>query len=58
MIMQLKLAVEERNQERAIKRAEKKAVMKAIDGKVDKPKEPKDCTVCKAYTMENELLKE
>ncbi len=58
MIMQIKLAVEELNQQRAIKRVEKNAVKKALDGTIDKPKEPKDCTVCKAYTMENELLNE
>ena len=53
MIMQLKLAVEEASQAKALRRAQRKAE------KQQNPDESqKGCTTCKAYVMENELLKE
>ena len=55
MIMQLKLAVEEGNQAKAIRKAQKKAAIRAVEGD---QQVPKPCTTCKAYKMENELLKE
>ena len=57
MIMQLKLAVEEANQAKAIRRVQRKAAIKAVEGEQETAG-PKACTTCKAYKMENELLNE
>ena len=54
LIMEVKLAIEERKQDRALKKATKK------DETGEKQAEPpkKECTTCQPYEMENLLLKE
>ncbi len=54
LIMQLKLAIEERKQERALKKVKKQ------EEKGEKEAHPpkKECQTCQAYEMENSLLKE
>ena len=54
LIMEVKLAIEERKQDRALKKAIKK------DETGEKQAEPpkKECTTCQPYEMENLLLKE
>ncbi len=54
LIMEVKLAIEERKQDRALNKATKK------DETGEKQAEPpkKECTTCQPYEMENLLLKE
>ena len=51
IVMQLKLAIEERKQERALKRAHKGGEKEAKPPK-------KECQTCQAYEMEGSLLRE
>ena len=50
LIMQLKLSIEERKQQRALKKASNGGET------IEKPK--KECSTCEAYIMESDLLKE
>ena len=54
LIMEVKLAIEERKQERALKKATKKE--ESGEKQAEPPK--KECTTCQPYEMENLLLKE
>ena len=54
LIMEVKLAIEERKQDRALKKATKKE--ESGEKQAEPPK--KECTTCQPYEMENLLLKE
>ena len=54
LIMEVKLAIEERKQERALKKAAKKE--ESGEKQAEPPK--KECNTCQPYEMENLLLKE
>ena len=54
LIMEVKLAIEERKQDRALK----KAIKKEESGEKQAEPPKKECTTCQPYEMENLLLKE
>ena len=54
LIMEVKLAIEERKQDRTLKKATKKE--ESGEKQAEPPK--KECTTCQPYEMENLLLKE
>ncbi len=58
MILQLKLAIEEGTQAKAIRKAKRKAAQQEKEAAGEPPAEKRECQVCKAYTMEQQLLKE